>query len=136
MALSSRAKGPRPDCFNYYSLDNHADVSIFCNAGLLSNIREFKSGLKVSGISDTSVNFTHIGDHPYCGTVIYAPKNRYNLIAMRVIRENGHHYVVDKDNLFYAIMDKDDRMLVKFDYDPTDHFYKVKADHAFDFMES
>ena len=135
MALSSRAKGPRPDCFNYYSLDNHADVSIFCNAGLLSNIREFKSGLKVSGISDTSVNFTHIGDHPYCGTVIYAPKNRYNLIAMRVIRENGHHYVVDKENLFYAIMDKDDRMLVKFDYDPTDHFYKVKADHAFDFID-
>jgi hypothetical protein len=135
MALSSRAKGPRPDCFNYYSLDNHADVSIFCNAGLLSNIREFKSGLKVSGISDTSVNFTHIGDHPYCGTVIYAPKNRYNLIAMRVIRENGHHYVVDKENLFYAIMDKDNRMLVKFDYDPADHFYKVKVDHAFDFMD-
>ena len=135
MALKPRMKGPRPDCFNYYSLDNHADISIFCNADLLTNIREFKAGVKVSGISDTSVNFTHVGDHPYCGTVIYAPRNRYNLIAMRVIRENGHHYVVDRNNQFYAILDENDRLLVKFDYDPVDHFYKVKADHAFDFMD-
>ena len=135
LAFKSGSKGPRPNCFNHYSLDNHADISIFCNASLLTNIREHKAGLKVSGISNTSVNFTHVGDHPYCGTVIYAPNNRYNLIAMRVIRDNGHHYIVDKDNLFYAIMDKDDRMLVKFDYDPADHFYKVKAAHAFDFMD-
>jgi hypothetical protein len=135
MAFNPRAKGQRPDCFNYYSLDNHADVSIFCNANLLTNIREYKDGIKVSGISDTSVKFTHVGDHPYCGTVIYAPTNRYNLIAMRVIRENGHHYVVDRENRFYAILDHNDRLLVKFDYDPVDHFYKVKADHAFDFMD-
>eukprot|EP01036_Dinobryon_divergens_P038381 gene38381-50385_t len=122
MALSSRAKGTRPNCFNFYSLDNHSDISIFCNAGLHSNICEFKSGLKVSGISDTSVNFTHIES---------VQSYRYE----GVIRENGHHYVVDKENLFYAIMDKDNRMLVKFDYDPSDHFYKVKVDHAFDFMD-
>ena len=35
---------------------------------------------------------------------------------MKVIRDNGHRYITDKDNnnIFIAIMDKDNRMLVKF----------------------
>ncbi len=38
---------PKPDCFNHYTLDNHADICIFCNAGLLTNIRP--SEFRVNG---------------------------------------------------------------------------------------
>ena len=54
---------------------------------------------------------------------------------MRVIKDNGHRYITDKDNTFIAIMDQNDRMLLKFDYDPLDKFYKVRAEHAFDFLD-
>jgi hypothetical protein len=135
MSLRSCIKGKssRPNCFNYFTLDNHADICIFCNASLLTNIRPAEH--RVSGISDTKISFDQVGDHPYCGTVIYAPKKKYNLIAMRVIKDNGHRYITDKDNTFISIMDQNDRLLLKFDYDPLDKFYKVRAEHAFDFMD-
>ena len=136
MSLRSCIKGKssRLNCSNYYTLDNHADICIFCNASLLTNIRP--SERRVSGISDTRVSFDQVGDHPYCGTVIYAPKNKYNhLIAMGVIKDNGHRYITDKDNTFIAIVDQDDRLLLKFDYDPSDKFYKVRAERAFDFLD-
>jgi hypothetical protein len=136
MSLRSCIKGKtsRPNCFNYCTVDNNADICIFCNASLLTNIRPAEH--RVSGISDTRISFDQVGDHPYCGgTVIYAPKNKYNLIAMRVIKHNGHRYITDKDNTFIAIMDQNDRMLLKFDYDPLDKFYKVRAEHAFDFLD-
>jgi len=100
MSLRSCIKGKssRPNCFNYYTLDNHADICIFCNASLLTNIRPAEH--RVSGISDTRVSFDQVGDHPYYGTIIYAPKNKYNLIAMRVIKDNGHRYITDKDNTY------------------------------------
>ncbi len=31
-------------------------------------------------------------------------------------------------------MDKNDRLLLKFDCDPSDKFYKVRAEHAFDYL--
>ena len=125
---------PKSDCFNHYTLDNHADICIFCNAGLLTNIRP--SELKVKGIGNSNIQFYQVGDHPNCGTVIYAPTNRYNLIALRVIKDNGHRYITDEGNTFVAIMVKDNRMLVRFDYDPEDNFYKVRVEHAFDFMKT
>ena len=41
MSLRSCIKGKssRPNCFHYYTLDNHADICIFCNASLLTSIR-------------------------------------------------------------------------------------------------
>ena len=56
--------------------------------------------------------------------------------SMRVIKDNGHRYITDEGNTFVAIMGKDNRMLVRFDYDPEDNFYKVRAEHAFDFMKT
>jgi hypothetical protein len=134
MSLRSCIKGKssRPNCFNYYTLDNHADICIFCNASLLTNIRPAEHRVSVS---DTRISFDQVGAHPYCGTVIYAPKNKYNLIAMRVIKDNGHRYITDKDKTFIAIMDQNDRLLLKFDYDPLNKFYKVRAEHAFDFLD-
>ena len=115
MSLRSCIKGKssRPNCFNNYTLDNHADICIFCTASLLTNIRSAEH--RVSGISDIRISFDQVGDHPYCGTVIYAPKNKNNLIAMRVIKGNGRRYITDKDNAFIAIMDQNDRLLLKFD---------------------
>ena len=54
---------------------------------------------------------------------------------MRVIKDNGHRYITDKDNTFIAIVDQDDRLLLKFGYDPSDKFYKVRAERAFDFSD-
>lgn len=65
---------PKPNCYNYYTLDNHADICIFCHAGLLTNIRS--SEFRVIGKGNSNVQFDQVGDHPYCGSVIYAPKNR------------------------------------------------------------
>ena len=81
VAMALGRNKPKPDCFNHYTLDNHADICIFCNAGLLTNIRP--SEFRVNGIGNSNIQFDQVGDHPYCGTVIYAPTNRYNLIAMR-----------------------------------------------------
>ncbi len=133
-AMAFGRNKPKSDCFNHYKLDNHADICIFCNAGLLTNIRP--SELRVNGIGNSDIQFDQVGDHPYCGTVIYAPTNRYNLIAMRVIKDNGHRYITNEGNTFVAIMGKDNRMLVRFDFDPEDNFYKVRAEHAFDFMKT
>ncbi len=136
MSLRSCIKGEssRPNCLNYYTLDNHADICIFCNASLLTNIRPEEH--RVSGISDTRDSFDQVGDYPYCGKGIYAPKNKYNLIAMRVIKDNGHRHITNKDNRLIAIVDQNDRLLLKFDYDPLDKFYnKVKAEHAFDLLD-
>ena len=116
VVMCIKGKSSRPNCFNFYTLDNHADICIFCNASLLTNIRPVEH--RVSGISDTRVSFDQVGDHPYCGKVIYAPKNRYSLIAMRVIKDNGHRYITKKDNTFIAIVDKNDRLLLKFDSVP------------------
>ena len=55
---------------------------------------------------------------------------------MRVIKDNGHRYITDEGNTFVAIMGRDNRMLVRFDCDPKDNFYKVRAEHAFDFMKT
>ena len=124
-----KGKSSRPDCFNYYTLDNHADICIFCTASLLTNIRPAEH--RVSGIiSDIRISFDQVGDHPYCSTVIYAPKNKNN-IAMRVIKGNERRYITDKDNAFIAIMDQNDRLLLKFDYGPLDKL----AEHAFDFLD-
>ena len=128
-----KGKSSRPDCFNYYTLDNHADICIFCNASLLTNIRPAEH--RVSGISDTKVSFDQVGDHPYCGTVIYTRNNKYNLIAMGVIKNNRHRYITDKDNTFIAIVAQNNRLLLKFDYDSSDKLYKVRAEHAFDFLD-
>ena len=35
VAMAFGRNKPKPDCFNHYTLDNHADICIFCNAGLL-----------------------------------------------------------------------------------------------------
>jgi hypothetical protein len=127
LRLCTKGKVLRPNCFNYKNtLDNHADICIFCNASPLTIIRPAEH--RVSGIRDTRVSF----DHPYCGKVIYAPKNKYDLIAMRVIKDNGHRYITNKDNIFIAIVDQNDCLLLKFEYDPSDKFYKVRAEHAFD----
>ena len=134
VAMALGRNKPKPDCFNHYTLDNHADICIFCNAKLLTNIRP--SEFRVNGIGNFNIQFDQVGDHSYCGTVIYAPTNRYNLIAMRVIKDNGHRYITDEGNTFVAIMGKDNRMLVRFDYDAEDNFYKVRAGHAFDFMKT
>jgi hypothetical protein len=32
-------------------------------------------------------------------------------------------------------VDHNDRLLHKFDYDPLDKFYKVRSEHAFDFLD-
>lgn len=133
--MSTRPAGPRPNCFNYYTIDNHADISIFCNPKLLTNIRKYKSTVKVSGFSDTTVAYDQVGDHPYCGTVIFSPKNRYNLIAERVIHDHGHTYAVDRRNTSYDILDQSRKPLLRFNTDPLDCFYKVHVDHAFDFMD-
>ena len=76
VAMAFGRNKPKSDCFDYYTLDNHADICIFCNAGLLANIRP--SEFRVNGIGNSNIQFDQVGDHLYCGTVIYAPNNRYN----------------------------------------------------------
>ena len=67
VAMASGRNKPKPDCFNYCTLDNHAEICIFYNAGLLTNIRSSK--FRVNGIGNSNVQFDQVGDHPYCGTV-------------------------------------------------------------------
>jgi hypothetical protein len=52
---------------------------------------------------------------------------------MRIITDNGHRYITDKDNILIAILDKNDRLLLKFDYDP--FIYKVIVEYPFDFLD-
>ncbi len=52
---------PKSDCFNHLTLDNHVDICILCNAGLLTNIRP--SEFRVNGIGNSNIQFDQ-GDHP------------------------------------------------------------------------
>ena len=58
-AMAFGRNKPKPDCFNYYTLDNHADICIFCNAGLLANIRP--SEFRVNGIGNSNIQFDKEG---------------------------------------------------------------------------
>ena len=53
VAMALGRNKPKPDCFNHYTLDNHADICIFCNAGLLTNIRP--SEFRVNGIGNSNI---------------------------------------------------------------------------------
>ena len=53
VAMALGRNKPKSNCFNHYTLDNHADICIFCNAGLLTNIRP--SELRVNGIGNSNI---------------------------------------------------------------------------------
>ena len=55
---------------------------------------------------------------------------KQNICVREVFRRT-----TNKDNTFIdIIMDKNDLLLLKFDCDPSDKFYKVRAEHAFDYL--
>ena len=59
VAMALGRNKPKPDCLNHYTLDNHADICIFCNAGLLTNIRP--SEFRVNGIGYSNIQFDQVG---------------------------------------------------------------------------
>ena len=110
------------DC---YSLDGHANICIFNNAKVLTNLREIKIPKRVKGIGGTVQHYNTIGNHPIFGEVIYDPNNEYNLVGQPVLRKLGLLIRISADNSFIDVVDgKTENLVMHFRLDESDGFYK------------
>ena len=110
---------------NCYSLDGHANVCIFNNASVLSNLRQLKIPKRVKGVGGTVRVYDTVGDHPILGEVIYDPENDYNLVSQHVLRKRGYLIRLSRDNNVSDVVDsKNENLVMHFRYDSNDGFYK------------
>ena len=60
--------------FNCVNIDDHANVHLFCNKSLLTNIRKLDNPIKVNGMGGLHKNIEYMGTHPLLGDVLYDPQ--------------------------------------------------------------
>ena len=70
-------------------LDNQSTVDLFCNSGLLRNIRQSDTRMKVRcNAGERTTNM--IGDLPGYGTVWYDPKSIANILSLKRVSDKYH----------------------------------------------
>ena len=104
-----------------YSLDDHANVCIFRNSALLSNVRTVAKPFSVEGIGGTCIEYYMVGDHPVFGEMIYSPENKYNIVRQPCLREKGYLLRLSQDNKYYFD-------IAKVYLEQSDGFYKAPFD--------
>ena len=112
---------------NYINMDNHANIHVFCNGKLLTNIRKVRP-LKVKGFGGFIKELDTVGDHPLFGEVFYDPVNGNNIVSADLCREDaGYFRRTSKDNKKEFLYNEDLKSVITFDRDPMDGFYKVSV---------
>jgi hypothetical protein len=113
----------------FYNLDSHADVPIFNNPDLLSNIRTLKKGYRVSVAGGEHV-FNQVGTHCFLGTVIYDPENKYNIVPECAFLSRGYFIKYAPPNKFLYIVDIEGKVVMTFFNDKTDNLLKCSVEDA------
>ena len=109
-------------CIN---LDNHANINIFRNKDLLTNLRNLAVPHVIKG-STGEAEFGTVGDHPHFGETIYNPKAEYNIVALCKANDAGfvHSYVRQNDNSESELVNPKTGVRYHFRRDPNDRFDK------------
>ena len=111
------------DHFNY-CLDSMANVNVFRNRDLLTNIRESKRTMHIDGVGGKSVSIKLIGDHKLFGTCYYCPETEYNVVSQWKAELQGFKTRLSEDNESAWLVRDSDKTSICFNRDPSDHFYK------------
>ena len=113
---------------NKLNLDSHANINVFMNESLLSNIRKVKP-IKVKGFGGMYKYLDTVGDHPLLGEVFLEKDNDFNIISVTSMREeHGYFRRISKDNLKEYLYNDDLQSVFTFDLDPADGFYKISLE--------
>lgn len=114
------------DNYTCYSKDDHANVCIFSNPFMLSNLRDLDQPRVIEGLCGMRAHLQRVGDHPIFGTVFVDPRNKYNLVGEPVIRKLGMQFVKSKDDKHQDLVKKSTgKTVLRFHLDPSDGFYKA-----------
>jgi hypothetical protein len=110
------------------NLDSHANINVFMNESLLTNIRKVKP-IKVKGFGGMYKYLDTVGDHPLLGEVFLEKDNDFNIISITSMREeHGYFRRISKDNLKEYLYNDDLQSVFTFDLDPADGFYKISLE--------
>jgi hypothetical protein len=111
----------------YLNLDSHANINVFMNESLLSNIKKVQP-IKVKGFGGMYKYLDTVGDHPLLGEVFLEKDNDFNIISVTAMRvEHGYFRRISKDNLKEYLYNDDLQSIFTFDLDPADGFYKISV---------
>ena len=109
----------------YLNGDDHANIHVFMNKKLLTNIRKVVP-IKVKGFGGYYKYLDTVGDHPMLGEVFLDENNDFNIVSITALRvEHGYFRQFSKDNLKQYLQNEEIRSVFTFELDPADGFYKI-----------
>ena len=111
----------------HYCLDSMANVSVFRNPDLISSVGTSTRPLSIDGVGSKMTNVDQVGVHPLFGEVWYLPSNEYNIVSQWQAEKQGFLLKMSEDNKSCYLHRKSDNTMVRFERDPSDHFYKCPA---------
>jgi len=111
----------------FYCLDSMANVSVFRNPELLTDIRSSDKPLSIDGVGAKLTKVDQVGTHHLFGEVWYLPTNEYNIVSQWQAQKNGFLLKMSEDNKSCYLYRGSDRTAMRFVRDPIDHFYKCPA---------
>ena len=111
-----------------YSLDSNANVCVFRNPDLLTNIRPLGKPVTVEGLHGSRVTYDKAGDHPLFGRAIYDRLNKYNIVGVPRLHKLGFLLRLSDNNQYYYVVNKATNALIAvFERDNADGFYKCES---------
>ena len=119
-----------PEPYNnhtFYCLDSMANVSVFRNPDLISDIRQSDKPLSIDGVGAKLTKVNQVGTHHLFGEVWYLPTNEYNIVSQWQAQKSGFLLKMSDDNQSCYLYRASDRTAIRFMRDPVDHFYKCPA---------
>ena len=128
MAKHHIPENPEPyNNHTFYCLDSMANVSVFRNPDLLTDIRQSDKPLSIDGVGAKLTKVSQVGNHYLFGEVWYLPTNEYNIVSQWQAQKHGFLLKMSDDNKSCYLYRASDRAAIRFMRDPVDHFYKCPA---------
>ena len=114
--------------YNSVNIDDHANIHLFANKSLLTNLRKLKDPIRVVGMGGMSKFIEYIGEHPLLGDVLYDPNNGYNIMSMDLLEELGYIDRKSEDRKTLYLYHKENKSVIAFKKDPFDRFWKCPVE--------
>jgi hypothetical protein len=86
---NDQSSSPVFDNHTYYCLDSMANVSVFRNSDLLTDIHKSIRALSIEGVGSKMTKVDQVGAHPLFGEVWYLPANEYNIVSQWQAEKQG-----------------------------------------------